>query len=371
MDWYATLVRPALFRLDAEEAHDLMMQSMAVMPSAACTVLRRLLRVDDPALAQELWGVSFRSPVGLAAGLDKNAVAIEALGSIGFSHVEIGTVTALAQPGNERPRLFRLPLDRGIINRMGFNNQGAVAVRDRLAGRYAPYGGPGRRPGCVLGINLGKSKLVELGAALEDYRTSVRLLGPWADYVVVNVSSPNTPGLRDLQDEARLRPLLDGVRAELSGERRRPLLVKLSPDLTDYALDMAVDTALAAGCDGLIATNTTIARDGLETAVATVTAMAQGGLSGAPLQARSKAALERICRRLRRQDVHLPVIGVGGIDSPQSAWERIGLGASLLQIYSGLIYQGPGLVRRINHGLLRELRRAGLRNISEAVGRDL
>jgi len=254
---------------------------------------------------------------------------------------------------------------------MGFNNQGAAAVRRRLESRYAPQGAAARRPGCVLGINLGKSKLVDLGAALEDYRTSVRLLSPWADYVVVNVSSPNTPGLRDLQDEARLRPLLEGMRAELSGGQRRPLLVKLSPDLTESSLDAAVDTAVAAGCDGLIATNTTIVRDGLKTDPRTVGAIAQGGLSGRPLQPRARATLARIASRLRRQDVHLPVIGVGGIDSPASAWERIGLGASLLQIYSGLIYQGPGLVRRINHGLLRELRRAGLRNIADAVGRNL
>jgi dihydroorotate dehydrogenase len=369
MDWYAAVVRRGLFQLEAEDAHDLLIGSLSLMPPTACRVMRRLCAVEDPALGQELWGMRFRSPLGLAAGLDKNAVAIEAFSSFGFSHVEVGTVTALAQGGNPRPRLFRLGQEGGIINRMGFNNHGAQAMRERLSRRYAQRAAVGPRPPCILGINLGKSKVVDLAQALDDYRSSLRLLSPWADYLVVNVSSPNTPGLRDLQDEARLRPLLEGVRRELP--LRIPLLVKISPDLTESALDSAVDTILETGCDGVIATNTTISREGLSTPVPEVQAMGNGGLSGSPLRARALAAMTRVCRRLRRQGRALPVIGVGGIDSAEAAWERIGHGASLVQIYSGLIYHGPALVRRIQQGLAREVRRAGLRSIAEAVGRDL
>jgi dihydroorotate dehydrogenase len=370
MDWYRALVRPLLFRLDAEEAHELTVASLALMPRAAQGLARRLATVDEPALAQRLWGIAFANPVGLAAGLDKDGVAIDALASLGFGHVEIGTVTGQAQPGNPRPRLFRVVEDEAVVNRMGFNNHGAEALARRLGRRYGPVG-IAPRPRAPLGINLGKSKVVELERALDDYRASVRRLAPFADYLVVNVSSPNTPGLRDLQEESRLRPLLEGIRAEVDACARRPLLLKVAPDLADAGLDAAVDTALECRLDGIIATNTTISRSGLRADAQRVAALGAGGLSGAPLRARSTAALAHIARRLRRSPRPPPLIGVGGIDSAEAAWERIGLGASLVQVYSALIYHGPGLVPRINRGLAERLQRHGLRSIGEAVGRDL
>jgi dihydroorotate dehydrogenase len=374
MRWYPTLIRPLLFRLDAEEAHELTVASLALMPAPARALARGMTRVADPALAQRLWGIDFRTPVGLAAGLDKDGVTIEGLASLGFSHVEVGTVTAQAQPGNPRPRLFRLVEDEAVVNRMGFNNHGAAAMERRLSRRYERAGARLHRPRCVLGINLGKSKVVELERALDDYRDSVRRLAPFADYLVVNVSSPNTPGLRDLQDEARLRPLLEGVRAELdlaAGPRRCPLLLKLAPDLSDVGIDSAVDTALGAGCDGIIATNTTITRGGLRTGAERVGAIGAGGLSGAPLRERAEAVLARIARRVFSGPRRVPLVGVGGIDSAEAAWRRIALGASLVQVYSALIYHGPGLPRRITRGLAERMHRLDLRSIADAVGRDL
>jgi dihydroorotate dehydrogenase len=381
MDAYTALLKPLLFRLDPELAHHLMIGGLDLAAPLA-GALRAAFAYRHPALRQSLWGLDFASPVGLAAGLDKNGVAIDALAACGFSHLEIGTVTGQAQPGNPVPRLFRLPVDHAIINRMGFNNRGADEVAARLAARYAA-----RRPGCVLGINLGKSKVVPLDQALSDYQRSVRALGPLADYVVVNVSSPNTPGLRDLQSEAALRPLLAGVRVELdaaapprlppgaasgAASRRVPLLLKIAPDLDDAAIDAAVEVALECGCDGLIATNTTIGRAGLATPPRRLDAIGAGGLSGAPLRARATAVLARVARRLRRLGAaQVPVIGVGGVDSAAAAWEKLGHGASLVQVYSALIYRGPGLVAEINRGLVERVERAGLKSVGEAVGREL
>jgi dihydroorotate dehydrogenase len=372
MDAYGSLLRPLLFHLDAEVAHHLMIGALArARPFSG--LIRRLHPPADARLACRLWDLRFASPAGLAAGLDKNGVAIDALASCGFSHVEIGTVTGRAQPGNPRPRLFRLPGDQALINRMGFNNDGAEAVARRLAQRYG-----GRRPACILGINLGKSKLVDNAQALDDYRFSLTALAPHADYLVINVSSPNTPGLRDLQAEAALRPLLSGVRACLDqvlgaagaagAPRRVPLLLKIAPDLDDAGIDACVEVALECGCDGLIATNTTITRRALRASPRRIDAIGAGGLSGAPLRARALAVLARVARRVARR---VPVIGVGGIDSAQAAWERIGSGASLVQLYSALVYRGPALIAEINRGLLARLEHAGLKTIGEAVGRDL
>lgn len=367
MDAYTTLLKPLLFRLDPEVAHNLLMGSL--QHAAPVRLLRGLYGFTHPSLAQQVWGQEFVSPIGLAAGLDKNGVAIDALAACGFSHVEIGTVTGHGQPGNSKPRLFRLVEDRAVINRMGFNNHGAAAVAARLAQRYA-----NRRPNCVLGINLGKSKVVDLGAALSDYQVSVRALGALADYVVINVSSPNTPGLRDLQGEAHLRPLLAGVRATLDTVAPgKPLLLKIAPDLSDDGIDAAVDVALETGCNGLIATNTTITRSGLRTPPLRVDGIGAGGLSGAPLRARSTAVLARVARRVLGQAAarRVPVIGVGGVDSAEAAWEKIGHGATLVQVYSALVYHGPGLVGRINRGLVRLLEKHGMKSISEAIGRAL
>jgi dihydroorotate dehydrogenase len=383
MDWYRDLARPLLFRQDAEHAHEFALRTLARLPDRVTGIagaVRGIIAPTPPSLAQTMLGRHFSSPLGIAAGLDKNAVAIPALAALGVSHVEVGTVTGQAQDGNPRPRLFRLPPDEAIINRMGFNNQGAAAVAAALGRRFAPAHGPldrsrpMSRPACVLGINLGKSKVVELGAALDDYLVSVRLLAPFADYLVVNVSSPNTPGLRDLQDEARLRPLLAGVRAEASRVAPGcPLLLKIAPDLADAGIDAAVDTALGAGCDGLIATNTTIGRGGLVTPGDRVAALGAGGLSGAPLRSRATAVLARVARRVRSAAVmeRPVVIGVGGVDSPAAAWEKISHGADLVQVYTGLVYHGPELIGRIHRGLARKLDALGIAGIAGAVGRDL
>jgi len=368
---YRKLLRPLLFRLDAERAHEWGLRGLRWGLGTPLTrfPVRAVTGVRDAALEQTLWGLRFANPVGLAAGLDKNAQVIEPLAALGFGHVEVGTLTGEAQPGNPRPRLFRLVDDAAVINRMGFNNVGSAAAAARLGARYVPRGERGRRPRCVLGINIGKTKVVPNEFALDDYRASVERLGALADYLVVNVSSPNTPGLRDLQAEASLRPLLEGVRAALDEHAPgTPLLLKIAPDLADAGIDAAVDVALGCGCDGLIATNTTISRTGLHVDRATLDAIGGGGLSGRPLAERSTAVVARVARRL---DGRLPVIGVGGVGSVEEAWRKITHGASLVQVYTAFIYQGPGLARALNRGLLERLRSHGLSKIGEAVGRDL
>jgi dihydroorotate dehydrogenase len=251
----------------------------------------------------------------------------------------------------------------------GFNNYGAATVAARLTATYQH-----RRPSCVLGINLGKSKVVDLAAALSDYEVSVRAFGALADYVVVNVSSPNTPGLRDLQGEAHLRPLLTGVRACLDQVAPgKPLLLKIAPDLNDAGIDAAVDVALETGCNGLIATNTTIARTGLVTSPRRIDEIGAGGLSGAPLRQRATAVLARVARRVlaQPQQKQVPIIGVGGVDSAAAAWEKLSHGATLVQVYSAMVYHGPGLAGSINRGLVRMLKRQGLTSISQVIGRAL
>ena len=373
MSIYRTVLRPALFAMDAEHAHDLAIAGLELGSRcpALCREMRSWLEVADPRLSQTVFGRRFANPVGLAAGLDKNGVAVEGLAAVGFSHVEIGTVTGRAQPGNPQPRLFRLRGDEAIINRMGFNNRGSAALLANLSRSFSPVGGP-RRPPCVLGINLGKSKVVDNAEALADYEESIRAVGRYADYLVVNVSSPNTPGLRDLQSEAALRPLLTGVRACVDrAAAGTPLLLKIAPDLSDAGIDAAVDVALETGCDGLITTNTTIGRTGLVENPARIAEIGAGGLSGRPVRERSTYVLTRVARRIRAQPRSLPVIGVGGIDSAEAAWEKISHGASLVQIYSALIYHGPLLISDINRGLLTHMERAGLANLADAIGRDL
>ncbi len=373
MSLYQTILRPALFAMDAEHAHEFTVGSLrlASLSPWLCARIRAHHGFGDARLGQTLWGRRFVNPVGLAAGMDKDAVAIEAFAALGFGHVEIGTVTGLAQPGNPRPRLFRLKADEAVINRMGFNNLGCEAVAAALAARFHPAGGA-KRPACVLGINLGKSKVVELERAAEDYERSVRALGNLADYVVVNVSSPNTPGLRDLQGEAALRPLLTHVRMILDRVAAgTPLLLKIAPDLADAGIDSAVDVALETGCDGLITTNTTITRDGLATPAERISGIGAGGLSGRPLRARATAVLARAARRVLASPRPIPLIGVGGIDSADAAWEKLTHGASLVQVYSAMIYHGPDLIAAINRGLVERIGRYGLRSIGEAIGRDL
>lgn len=362
---YRALFWLVLRRLPAETAHRVgfaALRALMAVPGVRA-LARRLLSARDPALRLTVFGRAVASPLGLAAGFDKDARAPAALAALGFGFVELGTITAQAQPGNPRPRMFRLPRDRALVNRLGFNNGGAALAASRL----------GRRPPGValLGLNIGKTKIVDEAGALADYVTSAEALAAAADYLVVNVSSPNTPGLRDLQAADKLRPLLAGVRAALdraSPARRVPLLVKIAPDLADDDVDAVTDLALELGLDGLIATNTTIARAGLRTPADEVAALGAGGLSGPPVAAR---ALEVLRRVRRRAGDRLVLIAVGGIETADDAWARITAGATLVQGYTGFVYGGPLWPRRLHRGLSRRVREAGLASIAEAIGRDL
>jgi dihydroorotate dehydrogenase len=320
-----------LTRLDAEKAHRIGFRALR----AARPALARRRTPGSPVTAM---GLTFPNVLGLAAGFDKNAVGIDALGALGFGHVEVGTVTGEPQPGNPKPRLFRLTADRAVVNRMGFNNDGAEAVAARLAAR-------GRRPGPVLGVNIGKSKMVSEEEAIRDYEKSARLLAPHADYLVVNVSSPNTPGLRNLQAVEKLEPILLAVRA-VAGEV--PLLVKIAPDLADEDVVAVADLATAISLDGIIATNTTISRDGLTSTREQVAAAGAGGLSGRPL---TKRALEVIRLLRSRVGDTLTLVGVGGILTVDDARARLEAGADLLQGYTAFVYAGPGWPRRIIQGV--------------------
>jgi dihydroorotate dehydrogenase len=305
--------------------------------------LTRWLAPRHPALTVRALGLTFPGPLGLAAGFDKDAEGVDALLALGFGFIEVGTVTARAQPGNAKPRLFRLVDDRALLNRMGFNNGGAEAAARRLRGA---------RRG-VVGVNIGKTKVVEEGVAAADYAASARELAPVADYLVVNVSSPNTPGLRSLQAVDKLRPILQATRAacdEVSPLRRVPLLVKIAPDLADEDLDAVADLALELGLDGIIATNTTIRRDGLRTDAAALEALGAGGISGAPLKARALAVLVRLRARVGDR---LVLISAGGIESADDARARLRAGATLVQAYSGFVYGGPLWPSRLQRALAR------------------
>jgi len=371
---YRRFVGPLLSRdegADAEQLSQLTLQALGQASlrrhwpfvNSSLAGLGAELERRDLRLEQTLFGCRFRNPVGLAAGFDKNAVAAGIWHLFGFGFAEVGTVTWHAQPGNPRPRLFRLAAERAALNRMGFNNNGAQAARRTLESQALPPAG--QRP-AVLGINLGKSKVTSLEQAPDDYASSLELLAPLADYAVINVSSPNTPGLRELQDDAQLRRLVERLRRLPACP---PLLVKIAPDLEDEAIDAIARLAYEEGLAGVIAVNTSLNRLGLEQRRIAQTgrtlAEEAGGLSGAPLRGR---ALE-VLRRLRAvAGPGLPLIGVGGIDSPESAWERISAGASLIQLYTGWIYEGPQLVPSILEGLVQQLDRHGFRTISEAVG---
>ncbi|HYE15896.1 MAG TPA: quinone-dependent dihydroorotate dehydrogenase [Pyrinomonadaceae bacterium] len=360
---YRSILRPLLFKLPPETAHEAAVKALRLGLGAG--PLRRAARsrfARSPFGELRRFGLSFENPVGLAAGFDKNGVAARELAALGFGFVEVGTVTRLAQPGNPRPRLFRLPLDRALVNRQGFNNEGAAALAERLRGG---------RPDCVLGVNIGKSRVVEIEEAAADYLASFELVYEHADYVTVNVSSPNTPGLRELQRADRLSALLgalSGRNEELSRARGGPplpLLVKVAPDLGEGELELVVDAARRAGVRGIIATNTTTSREGLRTPREKVAAFGEGGLSGAPLAQRSTRTVAQL-RRLTRGE--LEIVGVGGIFDARGAWEKICAGASLVQLYTGFIYEGAGVARDINDGLAEILAREGFRNLDDAVG---
>jgi dihydroorotate dehydrogenase len=336
----------ALVRLDAERAHRLGFRALRWARPGLDRLDRR------PGHPVEAMGIEFPGVLGLAAGFDKNAEGIDALAALGFGFVEVGTVTGEPQPGNPTPRLFRLPADRAVVNRMGFNNDGAEAVASRLARRKLR----GRR-GVVVGVNIGKTKAVpehDTDAVIADYEKSTRLLAPYADYLVVNVSSPNTPGLRDLQSVERLRPLLQAVRrqadAVTGGDtgRRVPLLVKIAPDLADGDVLAVADLALELGLDGIVATNTTVSRDGLRSSVADVARLGNGGLSGAPLRQRALEVLKLLRDRVGPE---MTIIAVGGIGDAHDAAERLAAGATLLQAYSAFIYEGPAWPARVQREL--------------------
>jgi dihydroorotate dehydrogenase len=397
---YRTLLRPALFRLEPETAHEFALRALSLTlgsEAARSLVARRLARESFGELRR--FGLTFKNPVGVAAGFDKNGVVARQLCALGFGFVEVGSVTHLPQPGNPRPRLFRLPQDRALINRQGFNNDGAAA----LAARLARDG----RPRCVLGINIGKSRVVDVSEAVPDYLASFEAVRAHADYVAVNVSSPNTPNLRELQRADALASLLfalqrrnrelggqarnsddiaaqssdkaskqssggdeqlsrdDGSSSRAGARRAVPLLVKVAPDLGEGELELIVDVARRAGADGIIATNTTTSRANLRTTAGEVATCGEGGLSGAPLR---ESATKMIANLYRLARGSLTIVGCGGVFNAEDAWEKICAGASLVQLYTGFVYQGFTVARDINEGLRRILDREGFKSLDEAVG---
>ena len=368
---YRLLFRLVLGHLPAEDAHRAAFALIRAAPAVpgVSWLLGRWLTPADPVLRVRAFGRDLPGPLGLAAGFDKDGLGADALGALGFSFIEIGTVTAQQQPGNPRPRLFRLPRDRALVNRMGFNNHGATAAAARLRSR--------RRSGVMVGVNIGKTRAVPESGAAADYAASARLLGGVAGYLVVNVSSPNTPGLRDLQAADRLRPLLAAVSdaleaaAETSGRtrngtgRRIPLLVKISPDLADADIDAIADLAIDLGLDGIVATNTTVSRDHTSSDPAEVDAAGPGGLSGPPLKQRALQVLQRLHSRTGGR---LTLVAVGGIETADDAWDRIRAGATLLQAYTGFVYGGPLWPRSVQAGLARRVREAGFTSVQQAVG---
>lgn len=348
---YAAL-RKALFLVPPERIHGLVFAGLraATTPVPLRRNLSRRLAPHDPVLASTVFGVRFPGPLGLAAGFDKDGLGVHTWGALGFGYAELGTVTAQAQPGNPPPRMFRLPADRALLNRMGFNNHGSAALARRLTGSSSDV---------PIGVNIGKTKVTEPQDAPADYAESARLLGSLASYLVVNVSSPNTPGLRDLQSVESLRPILSAVLAETSA----PVLVKIAPDLADPDIDDIADLAVELGLAGIVATNTTISRDGLKTPG--VSELGAGGVSGPPVARRALEVLRRLYARVGDK---LVLISVGGIETPDDAWERITAGASLLQGYTGFVYGGGLWARAINDGVAARLHENGFASLAEAVG---
>lgn len=344
------LIRPVMFGLDAERAHEIGIEALKAGAAGFAAG-----KIEPFAFGPiERFGLKFDNPLGLAAGFDKNCVVVEPLAKLGFGFVEVGTVTFAPQPGNPKPRLFRLTDDQALINRLGFNNDGAAAVAERLRrlGR-----------GCVVGVNIGKNKEVPVENATENYLKCFDLVQPFADYVAVNVSSPNTPGLRQLQNADNLDELLGSLQARNTELGGKPLLVKIAPDLTEGEIEAIAEIAVNYGLDGIIATNTTISRDGLTSSG--VREIGAGGLSGRPLRERSTEVIRSIYRYTGGK---LPIIGVGGVFDADDAFEKIAAGACLVQAYTGFVYGGPGFANRINHGLAAILKERGFTKLDDAVG---
>lgn len=343
-------LRRLMFLVPAERIHTWVFGMLQLVTgfAPARRGLHRMLAPRDPVLASTVFGVRFPGPLGLAAGFDKDGTALDTWGALGFGFAEVGTVTTHPQPGNPSPRLFRLPADRALLNRMGFNNHGAGELALRLARRV---------PDVPIGVNIGKTKLAD--DAVGDYRASARLVGALADFVVVNVSSPNTPGLRDLQAVESLRPILAAVQSETT----TPVLVKIAPDLSDTEIDDIADLAVELGLAGIVATNSTMSRDGLATPG--VSELGPGGVSGAPLAPRSLEVLRRLYARVGGT---LALISVGGIETADDAWQRITAGASLLQGYTGFVYGGGLWAKHIHDGISQRLHEGGFGSLAEAVG---
>jgi dihydroorotate dehydrogenase len=373
--FYRTLIRPALFAQEAEQVHQRTMRALgwASRRPLVCQAVESIFSASS--LPVEIFGLSFPNPIGLAAGMDKYAEAVPMWKALGFGFAELGAVTWHAQPGNPSPRLFRVVPDEAIINRMGFNNPGAEAFAERLA----TWRASGRWPNHPVGINLGKSKITPLEKAAEDYAHSFRLLWEHLDFFVVNVSSPNTPNLRQLQDKAALGEIFSALREveaqKMEAARKissasanrgpKPLLVKVAPDLTFEALDEILEVAHRHQIAGIVAANTTIARPQTDNSRARQIYSEAGGLSGRPLRARSTEVIRHLYRQTKGA---LPIIGVGGVFNASDAWEKITSGASLVQVYTGLIYEGPSIVKAIVKGLLERLEEAGLKSLQQAVG---
>jgi len=339
---YKLLIRPLLFLFDPEAIHHFtfnFLKLVCQLPGIKL-LLTRFYVVQEKSLQRTLFGITFSNPVGLAAGFDKDAKLIDELACFGFGFIEIGTLTPIAQPGNEKPRLFRLPADGGLVNRMGFNNGGVSAAVDRLKKRKSQV---------VVGGNIGKNKITPNESAFDDYAMCFEALYPYVDYFVVNVSSPNTPGLRELQEKEPLKKLLAGVKAlSEAKEKPKPVLLKIAPDLTETQLQDIVEILLDTKTDGVIATNTTISRDGLQTGAEQLDRIGNGGLSGKPLLNRSNEVISFLRSKLGK---NYPIIGVGGVMSVDDAVDKINAGADLIQLYTGFVYEGPGIVERINKRL--------------------
>jgi dihydroorotate dehydrogenase len=364
MSIYQKIIRQLLFRFESEKAHNFGINSLKRGLSTEFAQNLAHQRFGCEKFGNlERFGVNFKNPFGVAAGFDKNAIVVNQLASLGFGFVEVGTVTYKPQSGNEKPRMFRLPEDRALINRLGFNNQGTPRVVERLKKI---------NPKCVLGVNIGKNKDVPNEEAIENYLKSFDLAHNVADYIAVNVSSPNTPNLRELQKAENLEELLknlqDRNKALNSEGRLKPLLVKIAPDLSEGEIEAITDIAMRLGISGIIATNTTITRDGLKTDTAIVKGIGSGGLSGKPVAGRSNKVIEKIYQYSHGK---LPIIGVGGVFSAEDALQKIKSGASLIQAYTGFVYQGVSFARDVNFGLIKLLEKQGFKTLDEAIGSGL
>lgn len=357
---YQKIIRPALFSLPTETAHEFGLKALQI--GLGSEFLQKQIAgkfACDEFGEFERFGLKFKNPFGIAAGFDKNALVANQLAALGFGFIEVGTVTFHAQPGNEKPRLFRLPQDQALINRAGFNNEGTAKAVERLKKS---------RPQCVLGVNIGKSKIVPNEEATEDYLKSFELVHEVADYIAVNVSSPNTPNLRELQKADALEDLLDALQKRNIEKSAKPLLVKIAPDLSEVEIEAIVDICLKLNLHGIIATNTTVKRDGLQTDKTEVEKIGNGGLSGKPLQSQSNEVIRQIYKYSKGR---LPIIGVGGIFKAEDAFEKISAGACLIQAYTGFVYQGITFARDVNCGLAKIFREKGFQSLDEAVGSGL